>query len=421
MTTGLTGEEKDAIRKLWIDILEGRSNIKVRTGTKKFSYRMLAQIAKLLQGPAGRELIALLSTPQQDPARQIRIVAELPEGVETMPGSFAKPIEEPRPWETAAEWAFGAPVIKDEDVLEEEKDQPAKDVDYPVAASAAELNQAILKRATKGVTLGGTKYRFGAGQGSYVRMASGDEPMVDRGLNAIASPGFVTLGHELGHALRNLHGGSLKNPMLYGDKAQALGLEGDASLDKELWSDIEEFVNITQTENALRAEHGLTARSYHDVKARATIARFQLNARYLSIVREAPVDVRSALTNASETLAKELRGASSVDFGMAQVLDQKRREVDEFEQRVPSLVNRARRIKDPATRQRQVFGGPVGRVKSKLGFARDVLDVVNRIEGILIASIGRSEEEEAGVGRDVEWLESQRERITQLITPKEAT
>ena len=71
------------------------------------------------------------------------------------------------------------------------------------------------------------------------------------------TPEFVTIAHELGHARRIRKGATLKVSPSLGDLGVPQGVEED------LWRRPEEFLNIKGTENAVRQDHGISARKYH--------------------------------------------------------------------------------------------------------------------------------------------------------------
>jgi hypothetical protein len=415
--TGMDDDTREQIGKLWLGILTGESNIKLKTGGR-FGDRMLSQIAHLLQEPAGRRLIALLSRAQDDPARQIRIVAEMPEGVDKgAPGSRAQPIEEQRPPTSLYERMFGTEVIKDKHELQEETDIAARDEDYPAVTSAAELNDAISARAFKGLTLGGTKYRFNQGQGSYVRMQADATPKMDAQGNEIVTPGFVTLGHELGHALRILHGGSVVAGAFYTEHANVVGLDRAAeSQDMKLWSNLEEYVNITQTENAIRAEHGITARAFHAVKVKAIRNKAAATARFETILRTAPQAVRPYVQGPVEDLVANLTWKEDWDFASDVVVQQATGLLDTWEHDLPGLVLRAQRVAALRLRYEALFNDNfASHYADRLRAVGEIWTPAERAEAVLRPGLGPNTGAEDQLELDVVELEKRREQIAKLI------
>lgn len=111
-------------------------------------------------------------------------------------------------------------------------------------------------------------YRFGSGASSEIVMPSdlGDtgnlamSRFIDQDENEILVPVFISLGHELGHAIHNIHGAS-------SGPAQSLeDVAGHGINTRDYSGTLEEVVTIRGVENSLRKEHGLSGRhSHHNV------------------------------------------------------------------------------------------------------------------------------------------------------------
>jgi hypothetical protein len=113
-------------------------------------------------------------------------------------------------------------------------------------------------------------FKFGAGSPSVVTMTSdvrdGSEgPMsrfVDSEGDEIIVPVFITLGHELGHALHTIRGAQTGHTST-GYLNKQFGKDVNLG---EYSSTLEEVVTIRGVENTLRREHGITERhSHHNV------------------------------------------------------------------------------------------------------------------------------------------------------------
>lgn len=220
------GHEAERARGLWDSIRQGAGNIKIQNVDDGGGFRtnVLTDVSKLLQSRHGRDMLSDLDADQHGNAgREVRIGADW-SGVydEDGAGSWARPID-----------------------------------DSAAAVSPAE-----------GET--------GAGAGSHVQIAYGDPAGALAGEHdqPLHQPSYITLGHELGHARRNL----------LGRKRQVghWGRAGDPTgphqvvenAERELWSrDPEEFENITQEENPLRTELGLPERRYHRGLAAVVMSR----------------------------------------------------------------------------------------------------------------------------------------------------
>jgi len=416
-TTGIDEDTVAKVKEMWEGILSGKSNIKLSTGGK-FGDKMLARIAKLLQTPFGRELIGELGKPQEDPSRQVRIVANLPPSInEGKAGSFAKPIDEPRLPQTLSERVLGAPVIRDQHGLVEVDDVISPATDYPVVNSPKQLNDAIMKRETKGVTWGGQRYRFGGGQGSYVRIQDDTASHVDKNLNKIVAPGFITLGHELGHTLRILHGGSLANPTLYSKHAEGFGLDKSLdSLDKNIWSDLEEFVNINEAENQLRKESGMTLRSFHAVKVTAILNKRKMSAFMNKVLDQVPREYQSYVQGPIGEVYEQILYKEEWDFGDHAVMEKTQKAILEWQKNMPNLIEEAKLFNGLRDRYHEIFNDNSGlNYEEKLSAHKEILSHVKVAD--CIAKHGFFENKGAiqSMQEAVAFLEKSTETIAKII------
>lgn len=81
--------------------------------------------------------------------------------------------------------------------------------------------------------------------------------MVGQENQEIATPEFVTVGHELGHASRFMKG-MVPDSFVGVDQ---FGVGGKT--DQKLWHNSEEYLNINSVENEVRSDHGIGKRKYH--------------------------------------------------------------------------------------------------------------------------------------------------------------
>jgi hypothetical protein len=225
--SGLKQEEVEQIQMLWLSLLSGKGNLSIRKGEDPiFVARMQAAVAKLLQGAEGRKLIASLGG--KDRGEGLRV---------TLGSDFTKELSG-----TKASQGDGSEAI-------------------PLSKLAGGDNSFELRGPGKEgtVRIGDGRYNPGTGTGSYVRIVgTGAKTLPSKTQRPALTPEFITVGHELGHAGRFQTGGSIP---LNAETWTNLGVE--EGVERELWSTPEEYVNINLVENALRAEHLLEERKYH--------------------------------------------------------------------------------------------------------------------------------------------------------------
>lgn len=211
--------EKNRARGIWSSIREGQGNVRVE-GNDEFRTRTLASTAKLLEGQHGRDMLEELNADQGDNAdRQIRIGGNWQQEFLQIPGSEWK----------AGSWASSIHSIRDRNDLRHRSPDPGL---------------------------------RGEGSGSYVQIDDDSPPVSGTHDEPLHMPSYITLGHELGHAVRNLRGES-RGPGYDRPGDLSHDNEFEQRLQRTLWTSPEEHQNITQHENALRAEHGLPDRSFH--------------------------------------------------------------------------------------------------------------------------------------------------------------
>jgi hypothetical protein len=259
--------EKDeivAVRKIWKSIVSESGNILV-VGNTEFQKRTYANLARLLQGSYGRAMIEYLDGGTVKQANRITISNDFDD-------TFKRHGDKQQP---AGSYAYPRVNLRDDndnsrDVIVEKTDKG-----YPVANTRDDINRLLLE-GKKGVNYKGVSYTFGGGSGSLVKIVEEDKPLSDKDLNRILTPSYITLGHELGHAMRNRGGASFANAGVSTSNKLITEEEGSDDDDaRALWTDEEEVVNITTSEKRLREEHLLTTRHYHAPQSLASQAIFQ--------------------------------------------------------------------------------------------------------------------------------------------------
>lgn len=271
-TGGMAPPEVAAMTALWQDIVNNRGDLQI-LGSSKYKKRVRAELAKILSTPTGRSMLAFLNAPKagvvagspQAALSKIYFgekVKNLPKAVRlASPALEARGVSEAHPLgiedtapnriedvtEAAASDLAGAPVPN-----------PA---DFPAVAAG---NLAQVRDAAwggqQGFTHGGKKHTFNTrGTGAFVTSYPGQAIHPAKGTgNEILTPGWVTLGHELGHAA-NFRAGATT---LKGSSALVDSLTGVAGSSDE-WDNPEELLNIENVENALRHDSGITERQGH--------------------------------------------------------------------------------------------------------------------------------------------------------------
>ena len=227
--SGLEEQEIEQVGQLWQSLLSGTGNLRIRQGEDPaFAARMRAGIAKLLQRPFGRELIASLGG--DDRGKDLRV---------TLGSDFAAEL-----LGTKASQGNGSEAIPLSKLQGGDK--------------SFELQEPGVNEVGT-VPVGEGLYKPGQRTGSFVRIVgAGAHTLPGETLRPALTPDFITVGHELGHAGRFQTGGSI--PL---NDAAWLNLGVIDPVERELWGIPEEYVNITGVENALRAEHSLEPRRYH--------------------------------------------------------------------------------------------------------------------------------------------------------------
>jgi hypothetical protein len=259
--------EKDeivAVRKIWKSIVSESGNILV-VGKTEFQKRTYANLARLLQGSYGRAMIEYLDGGTVKQSNRITIS-------DNFDDTFKRHGDKQQP---AGSYAYPRVNLRDDndnsrDVIVEKTDKG-----YPVANTRDDINRLLLE-GKKGANYKGVSYTFGGGSGSLVKIVEEDKPLSDKDLNQILTPSYITLGHELGHAMRNRGGASFANVGVSTSNKLITEEEGSDDDDaRALWTDEEEVLNITTSEKRLREEHLLTTRHYHAPQSLATQAIFQ--------------------------------------------------------------------------------------------------------------------------------------------------
>ena len=260
-TSHMTVTEIADAQDLWDSIFFGQGRVLLE-GTSGYVKRSRGNLAKILNTPTGRKLLTYLDQPGTDQSDDItgRVVIgdELPAGLQTdgldvNQKSYAK--------------AFGAGGAAATDQAQRLRLRNPKqkfrnryrDVAAPSfnAPGPTGLEQAIFAGDRK-VKIDGKYYEFGQGAtGAFVhtiRATDLDQDIPNTTGNVAYTPEFITLAHELGHAMHHLAGTTTDAVPL----ANAYYPGGPAP-----WTNPEELFTIMGIDNAIRNEAGLEQRASH--------------------------------------------------------------------------------------------------------------------------------------------------------------
>ncbi len=271
-----------------------------------FRTKALSSVARLLQGPQGRELIGAANEGGNDAAQHITIAP------------VGKTDHQVKHWLTGKTQGTITAGGWDAEALDQKKnalkpDKTLRDGDVrhldrarkPLEAYEYAASLRGTRRAPKGVSLGGTKYAFNQGTGSRVGYIADHRDSDNRVVTRTGgqwreglSPTSVALGHELGHAVRNRRGANVDSVF------RAPNLLTHARVDPDehgQWSGTdEELVNIRQVENKLLVEKGLNPRDFHKDYDEAVIERLNVRGfKYHNLVGHNPL-VLTAWQNAMQ-------------------------------------------------------------------------------------------------------------------------
>ena len=263
-TSGMTPEQIDATRAIWRSIIEGKGGLKIG-GDAGFGDDTAASIAHILQTEIGRQLLGYLAHPPK-PEQYDQVV----EIVSALPKEFQH-LESQRTSESSYAMAKGTMYkegeekpTSDEHLLGAPKKMADKDAGkFEPYGGTNSVFDAVLG-GKEGISHNSQQYAFGKGSGAYVKMsgATGNDGfhMSGKQNNEVLRPKWVTMAHELGHAAK-MRGGAMAGSAM-GGKDLFEAVEPNAST-RGLWTNPEEWINISHIENKVREQSGIHQREYH--------------------------------------------------------------------------------------------------------------------------------------------------------------
>lgn len=244
-------EEQTRVDRIWNSLRNSEGNIKIEVpenDDEDFQPKVMSSFSRLLEGGFGRDLVESADR-DKGHDRRIRI----------SPASIKNQ-------------DFEASPIGEEEGVEKLDDAPEVTSGYISLnpnLGLQDKTQFLEERGRdrnpreSGFKIGGSYFKFGQGSGAEIPYPTDlqdvtelkDTRFLGTGGQEIIAPNYISLGHELGHAVRMNQGSAFRafNTELT-DSRTELG---------EYFGDNEELVNIRAVENRLRAEHQLPERKGH--------------------------------------------------------------------------------------------------------------------------------------------------------------
>ena len=276
-TTALDSKDVTALKTLWQEIVHSRGKIKL-VGSTAYNRRVASELAKMLSTPTGRGMLKFLNTPKPSevlgsPESALTNVyigeklSNLPQEVRT-----ASPEVEEREHSEAQPLnvSEGDPQRKQEK-LTEATESDIGPTNAPDKTQFPEVTDTTMSRVREaifgglsGFTVGAKKYEFNTkGTGAFVTSFPGISVLPAKGTgHELMTPGWVTLGHELGHVVNMRAGATTVTKKSHFDDPLVTALAGGKDKAKK-WDNAEELLNIENIENALRRESSLAEREGH--------------------------------------------------------------------------------------------------------------------------------------------------------------
>jgi hypothetical protein len=292
---GVSKKGAKKAKGLWRSLVAGTGNINIDATDPAFRNQALSGFSQLLQGQHGRGLVEELNRPQASADRRILV-----SGDHTANYALHNKVA------AAGSWASGIASVRHDQDLHTVQD-------------------------------GGVA---NTGTGSFVQIAPAvvpptlDHHASDQTGRALFSPRYVTLGHELGHARHNLRGTTEAAAWFDGHPLAGQDLQ------RRLWSNPEEYRNISDEENPIRAEHDLPQRQHHATlrSGRATTNRFNLQTDLDRLWATVPERHRDHIgPRHFGPINQDLDATDLAQPALAQGL---RNRVDALEQNLPGAIRR---------------------------------------------------------------------------------
>jgi hypothetical protein len=307
--------EQISIDKVWQDLLSGKGYLKI-AGPAEFQKRVQAMLFRILNTEAGRKLLIQIAAGGKNKKTVTIGPGDIPPNIKNLLFESSTQESKAIPQIYSSSWSWAS---KNEKALMHRLTEMIKVVDpkapdeFQTVENPEDLHRAINSGA-KGIKAGKkpheTFYQFAEGaKGAYVALVENRETLDNAGKDkkAIHTPAFVTLAHELGHALNQLAGAATINNeeifrILAGSREE-VGTFEDPGPARKNWSNAEELFTILGLENAIRRQVGLAERGAHAGAVDPTLIQ-KLNAE-----KQLVLNVLAAVTDLGEELFKTKKDA----------------------------------------------------------------------------------------------------------------
>lgn len=284
----LSATDQTFVRDAWTRLTQGTGNIQITENEDNsagslpatrahpgFRVQVLAQFARLLKTDTGRDIVGQI----EDGGKPLTVKP----GYAKASGGFPGRVFAAGPTDSSGDDKLTEFDIKPELAKFKGKDHATRQrqgyknrfvpldldgIDDPKERAAAIYAARRDNPKKLGLKIDNRYYKFGGGTGVDVTITrdvrdDADDPaarFVDDARDEIPVPNFITLGHELGHAVHMMSGVALGDPTVSDRLLDKVDVKGKEALN---WSDMEEYANINSVENRLRADYGLRARFGH--------------------------------------------------------------------------------------------------------------------------------------------------------------
>jgi len=267
-TNDMEAEEIESLTELWRSVVQETGKIKL-VGGDAYNMKIRSELVKIMDTKEGHMLLRYLNTetlnaPLADAMTNIyigEITNQLPavvlndQDINTDLNNLLQSEAQPLGNDEALRRLGEGSALEEND---------AGNNNLQNLNTATDFRNALVS-GKHGVILNNNKYMFGAGTGSFVRSVPGNEAIpYNDNLHEIVRPGFVTLGHELGHSAHMRGGGTTLNAF---QQEFGTALSGKTVEETRLlWDNSEELINIKNWENPIRTGHQATERGGHKSK-----------------------------------------------------------------------------------------------------------------------------------------------------------